>query len=111
MKISMTLLEGIRRMKKNCMPLCKPLSNGDITSLGKKRSSLLTISPYSSPRPSRNYKQLDNSSGLITYNNFNGQIKYRKGKANVAVDCLSRPPITLFSTVMSMQGYDTTTWP
>ena len=38
-------------------------------------------------------------------------IKYRKGKSNAAIDCLSRPFITLLSTVMSMQGYDTTTWP
>ena len=38
-------------------------------------------------------------------------IKYQKGKDNFAADCLSRPPITLLSTVMSMQGYDTTSWP
>ena len=36
-------------------------------------------------------------------------IKYQKGKANAASNCLSRPPITLMSIVMSMQGYDTTT--
>ena len=38
-------------------------------------------------------------------------IKYQKIKANAVADCLSRPPITLLSTVMSMQGYDTTTFP
>ena len=38
-------------------------------------------------------------------------IKYRKGKSNVIADCLIRPPITLILIVMSMQGYDTTTWP
>ena len=37
-------------------------------------------------------------------------IKYRKGKSNFAVNCLSKPPITLLSTMMSMQGYNTTTW-
>ena len=37
-------------------------------------------------------------------------IKYQKGKANSNVNCLSRPPITLLSKVMSMQGYNTTTW-
>ena len=38
-------------------------------------------------------------------------IKYRKGKSSSAADCLTRPPISLLSTVMSMQGYDTTNWP
>ena len=38
-------------------------------------------------------------------------IKYRKGKSNVIVGYLNRLPITLLCTVMSMQGYDTTTWP
>ena len=38
-------------------------------------------------------------------------IKYRKGKANATADCLSQLPITLLSIVMSMQGYETTTWP
>ena len=38
-------------------------------------------------------------------------IKYWKGKANAATDCLIIPPITLMSTVISMQGYNTTTWP
>ena len=39
------------------------------------------------------------------------QSKLQKGKANGAADYLNRPPITLLSTVMSMQGYDTTNWP
>ena len=38
-------------------------------------------------------------------------IKYRKGKSNATADFRSRTPITLLSIVMSMQGYDITTWP
>ena len=38
-------------------------------------------------------------------------MKYWKGKSNATTDCLSRPPITLLFTMMSMEGYDTTTWP
>ena len=70
LKLSMTLLEGTRRMKRNCIPFWKLLIHGDTTSLERKRSSSLTISPCSSPCPTWNYKQLDDSSGLITNNNF-----------------------------------------
>ena len=69
-RLSATPSEGTWRMKKNYMPLCKILSNGDTTFLSRKGSSSLTISLYSSVHPSQNYKQLNNSSGLITCNNF-----------------------------------------
>ena len=72
LKPSTTLLEGIRSMKKNYMPLWKLLNNGDTTFLERKRSSSLTINICSSLHPSRNYRQPDNSNRLITCNNFNG---------------------------------------
>ena len=70
LKILTKSLEDIWHMKRNCMPLCKPLSNGDTTFFVRKHSFSLAINLYSSPFPSQNYRQLDNSSGLITCNNF-----------------------------------------
>ena len=71
LRISMTLLEGIWHMKNNSMPLCNLLSNGDTTFLARKWLSSLTINLCNLLRPSRNYRQLDNSSGLVAWNNFN----------------------------------------
>ena len=79
-RLSATLLEGTWHMKNNYMPLCKLLSNGDTTLLARKHSFLLAISLYSLPHPSRNYRQLDNWSGLITCNNFSWRLSIRKKK-------------------------------
>ena len=63
-------VRGTQCMKKKFTPLCKILSNGDTTFLAGKRSSSLTISLCSSLRLSQNYKQPNNSTRLITCNNF-----------------------------------------
>jgi hypothetical protein len=41
-------------MTKKCTPLCKPVANGDITFLGRRQSSTLITSHYSSCRPKEN---------------------------------------------------------
>ena len=62
--------------------------------------------------PTQSKLQTNRKPKWINYlQQFQLVIKYRKGKANAAANCLSRPPITLLFTVMSMQGYDTTTLP
>ena len=61
--------------------------------------------------PSQLKLQMTRQLKLINYlEQFKLEIKYHKGKFNAATDCVSRPPINLLSTLMSMHGYDTITW-
>ena len=79
--------------------------------LGRKMVILTDHKPFQFA-PSQSKVHTTRQLKWINYlQQFQLVIKYRKGKSNAAVDCLSKPPITLLSTVMSMQGYDTTTWP
>jgi hypothetical protein len=51
---------------KKCTPLCKPAASGDITFLGRRQSSTLIISHYSSCRPKENCRMTAIRSGPHT---------------------------------------------
>jgi hypothetical protein len=55
-------------MTKKCTPLCKPTTSGDITFLGRRQSSTLITSHYSSCRPKENCRMTTIRSGQHTYN-------------------------------------------
>jgi hypothetical protein len=54
--------------KKKFTPLCKLVSSGDITFLGRRQSSTLITSHYSSCRPKENCRMTAIRSGPHTYN-------------------------------------------
>ena len=56
-------------MTRKCTPLWKPVTNGEITILGRRHSSTLIISHYSSCRHKANYKMTTIKSSPHTYNN------------------------------------------
>jgi hypothetical protein len=56
-------------MKKKCTPLCKPVTNGDITFLGRRHSSTLIINHCSSCRHKANCRMTTIRSGPHTCNN------------------------------------------
>jgi hypothetical protein len=53
---------------KKCTPLCKPAASGDITFWGRRQSSTLITSHYSSCRPKENCRMTTIRSGPHTYN-------------------------------------------
>jgi hypothetical protein len=55
-------------MTNKCTPLCKPATSGDITFLGRRQSSTLITSHYSSCRPKENCRMTTIRSGQHTYN-------------------------------------------
>jgi hypothetical protein len=54
---------------KKCTPLCKPVASGDITFLGRRQSSTLIISHYSSCRHRENCRMTAIKSGPHTCSN------------------------------------------
>jgi hypothetical protein len=56
-------------MTKKCTPLCNPAASGDITFLGRRQSSTLIISHYSSCRHKENCRMIAIKSGPHTCSN------------------------------------------
>jgi hypothetical protein len=56
-------------MTKKCTPLCKPVASGDITFLGRRQSSTLIISHYSSCKHRENCRMTAIKSGPHTCSN------------------------------------------
>ena len=93
-------------MINKCTPLCKHVASGDITFLGRRQSSTLIISHYSSCRH-REKLQNDHHHKWSTYlQQFHLNIKYKIGITNHIAHCLSRPPIATLTTLVAMRPLD-----
>jgi hypothetical protein len=98
-------------MTKKCTPLCKPAASGDITFWGRRQSSTLITSHYSSCRPKENCRMTAIRSGPHTYNSSTSTSSIKIGSTNRVVDCLSRPPVATLTTVLDSCGHETSGWP
>jgi hypothetical protein len=98
-------------MTRKCIPLYKPVVNGNITFWGKRRSYTLITSLCSSYRH-KGKLQNDRHQKWSTYlQQFHLNIKYKTSISNRVVDCLSRPPVAALTTVLHSCGHEASEWP
>jgi len=97
-------------MTRGCIPLYKPLDNGNITFSRRRQSSTLITSLCSLYKCRENYKNDCHQKWSTYLQKFHLNIIYKKASTNRVTDFLSRPLVATLTTVLDYCGHETSGW-
>jgi hypothetical protein len=98
-------------MTKKCTPLCKPVASGDTTFLGRRQSSTLIISHYSSCRHKENCRMTAIKSGPHICSNFTSTSSIKQEAPIASLIASTDLPVVALTTVLDSYGHETSGWP